>query len=153
MLKLDNTWFCFGPIQRVLVISAVLKKLEHNTVSVTCDVSLRMDPANSRFKSRLQCTLCFCAIVYIALLWEGWITGQYKEHYVCVWNFLCMVVCVVCVLVCLYVWERLYLTWSLDVVLAQDHIFKVSSLWLWDHFSLIYLIIRVDWHEIHQVSD
>lgn len=27
---------------------------------------------------------CFCAIVYIALLWEGWITGQYEEHYVCV---------------------------------------------------------------------
>lgn len=57
-----------------------------------------------------------------------------SRNIVCVLKFFCVVVYVVCVFVCLYVWERLYLMWSLVVILNQDHILKVLSLILLDHF-------------------
>lgn len=55
--------------------------------SIICDVSFRMDLTTSRFKLRLQCTHCICAIVdSILLCWED--IADNSSNIVCVLNFL-----------------------------------------------------------------
>lgn len=115
---------------------------------LTCDVCLRMDSTNSSFKWRLQCTHCICDITCITL--GGGQLLNNSRNIVCVLNFVCDCICSMCVRM-FVVWERLYLMWSLVVVLAQNLILKFYP--MGPFLLLIYLIIRIDGHEIQQVSE
>lgn len=136
-----NSWnliICGSVLDLFKGLSLVISNTEPTSAqhSVTCDVSSEWTQPTAALNWGYSVLIVFVLSLYC--LWE-WDLLDNCRNIVCVLNFVCVVVYVVCMFVCLYVWERLYFMWSLVVVLAQDHLPKFSSLILWDCFFPKYI--------------
>lgn len=135
----------FWTYQRALVSSTKQTSTQH---SVTCDVSLRMDLTNRRFKLRLQCTHCTYVRVYIVLCWE-WGNYWTIAGTLCVcWSFpvwlymwcVCLCVCMCekdCILCGVWLWF-----WTKTISLRFYHL----SFWTISFLSISNLQSILAWN-------
>lgn len=148
----------FWTNQRALVSSTEQTSTQH---SVTCDVSLRMDLTNCRFKLRLQCTHCICVIVYIVLCWE-W--GNYWtiagtlcvcvcwsfSVWLCMW-YVCLCVCMCerdCILCGVWLW---FWTKTMSLRFYHQSSWTISFLSISNHQSILAWNSPGEWIKLSEV--